>query len=372
MRLVTASLVGLLVATPLAAQQPGEQPREHVVRQGDTLWDLAAQYFSNPFGWRTIYQANLAVVEDPHWIYPEEVLVIPGLYDPEDPTPPTSVAVATTRPLDRSARTVFYRAPLAQSAGGPTILSEASLATPPVKPGEFHSAEFIANPSDLELLGRMIRPARTVALMGGESRPTAHPKDRVFIGHASRSRPEVGSRLLMVRPGRLVSGAGRGGRVIHPTAVVRVIAHHVDVMEAQIEVQFERVHLDQLVIPLPMFPDFVVDAPEPSGEGDLEARIVEFVTEQPLYAKTDRGFINVGSRHGVQPGDVFVAYLPERRAREREQGEIARYIEELPPEAVAELKVVRVTDNHATFQVEKLVLPVLEDGIRVRRIRKMP
>lgn len=373
MRLVTASLVGLLVATPLAAQepQPGERSREHVVRTGDTLWDLATHYYSNPFGWRSIYEANTSVVEDPHWIYPTEVLIIPGRFDPGDPSPPVA---AITRPMDRPARTVFYRAPVAPPtrSGQPTILSEPEAEVLPVKPGEFHSAEFIARPESLEILGRMIRPARTVELMDREARPTAHPMDNIYIGYASRARPEVGSRLLMVDPGKRMSHAGRDARVIHPTAVIRVLAHHADVMEGRVEVQFHPVHLDQLLIPMPLFPDFRGEVSQPVGETDIEGRIAGFVTEQPLYGRKDRGFLDLGSRHGVQVGDEFVAYLPERRSRRRDPGEGTRYIEELPPETVAVLRVVRVTDSHSTFQVDRVVLPVLEDGMRVRRIRKMP
>ena len=51
---------------------------EHVVREGDTLWDLAGEYYADPFRWPMIHEANLGEVEDPHWIYPTERLLIPG------------------------------------------------------------------------------------------------------------------------------------------------------------------------------------------------------------------------------------------------------------------------------------------------------
>ncbi len=49
------------------------------VKKGDTLWDLAAQYLNNPFMWEKIYEANKNQIEDPHWIYPGQVFVIPDV-----------------------------------------------------------------------------------------------------------------------------------------------------------------------------------------------------------------------------------------------------------------------------------------------------
>jgi hypothetical protein len=54
---------------PLANQGP--VPDVHVVRQGDTLWDLCAQYFNSPWEWPRIWSYN-PEISNPHWIYPSD------------------------------------------------------------------------------------------------------------------------------------------------------------------------------------------------------------------------------------------------------------------------------------------------------------
>lgn len=369
MRWVTATLVGLMLAAPVHAQEPVTQEREHVVRKGDTLWDLAGFYFSNPFQWRTIYSANTMVVEDPHWIYPDEVLLIPGIAGDTEPEPDVRVRTAQREPL----RTVFYQPPPtpAPSEQEPTVLSEPGLRTFPVKPGEFASAPYLMDPDDLEVKARFMRSIREES-QGSYS--SVHPQDRIYLAYVRGSRPSVGERLALVDVQHHVNGAARGDRVIHPKAVVRIIALEEDVVEAQIEAQYGPVYPErQLIVPMDMFPDFRTEMAEPvEGGYDLEGVIIDFMDDQPMYGRSSLGFLNVGARHGVREGDIFRAYLPERAVRERRAGEFRTRIERLPEEEVADLRVVRVTENYATVKVDDVKSPRLQAELPVRRIRRIP
>jgi hypothetical protein len=59
----------------------------HVVAIGDTLWAIAERYMDDPFLWPQLWEANRHIV-NPHWIYPEDQVLIRPLTQITDAVPP--------------------------------------------------------------------------------------------------------------------------------------------------------------------------------------------------------------------------------------------------------------------------------------------
>lgn len=80
---------GVAVA-PTAAPSVAEATTTHVVRPGDTLWDLAGDHLGNPLRWRELFDANRGTVQPDGRRLEDPGLLRPGwqISLPKPPAPP--------------------------------------------------------------------------------------------------------------------------------------------------------------------------------------------------------------------------------------------------------------------------------------------
>ncbi|TVR97893.1 MAG: LysM domain-containing protein [Wenzhouxiangellaceae bacterium] len=68
--LIIMAIVGLAFSVQAQDIELREDhPREYIVQQGDTLWDIASRFLTRPWQWPAIWQAN-PQIENPHLIFP--------------------------------------------------------------------------------------------------------------------------------------------------------------------------------------------------------------------------------------------------------------------------------------------------------------
>src|SRR5687768_13840704 len=207
--LATTLVLGVIVPVRASAQQTPPGGREHVVKAGETLWELARVYLNNPFLWPLIYEANRQVVQNPHRIFPNARLVIPLLPGETPPAAPVAAEAVPQQPQQqtpREPRTRFYRPPDTSSV--PLVFEGNGVRPSRVEPREYHATPWLAEPSTLPLRGQVFKP--------GDPRQESdkldhafHPFDRVYLTYSAGQRPNVGDLVLVVAIGRGVAPFGR-------------------------------------------------------------------------------------------------------------------------------------------------------------------
>lgn len=75
----TAALLLLFFLLPQAVAKARceflmNAPDTHRVKEGDTLWQIAATFLENPWCWSAVWERNREQIRDPHWIYPGQTI----------------------------------------------------------------------------------------------------------------------------------------------------------------------------------------------------------------------------------------------------------------------------------------------------------
>ncbi|HUO51071.1 MAG TPA: LysM peptidoglycan-binding domain-containing protein [Gemmatimonadaceae bacterium] len=371
--LALVGALGVLLAAPARAQEPAPMPATHTVKRGDTLWDIAKMYLNDPFLWPEIYRLNSDVVEDPHWIYPGEVLKLPGA----GPSPTTQVVSedqveknAPEQPVTEQApavvgTTVFSvankRRVLSASRFGGTANTYLHTA---VRPDEFYGAPWLDRASGPAAYGEIVRTANMPGEVRGVMRDKFTTDDYVFFTVPKGVVAAKGDMYLVYRTGE---DFGNGTQVMFPTGLLRVVeVNGNDAVLGQLTRFYTTVRLGQRVIPLEKFSMDPNARPAPLLLG-TEGKIVWIPDNITVASKEDYLMLDVGLKDGVKIGDQFTIYKP-RTKLQTETG----ITTEIPEVSIGVVQVVKVTDYGATALVVDVRYPNIIPGSYARLTARMP
>ena len=384
-------LAGLTLPAGLWAQNA--RPETHTVNKGDTLWDLARQYLGDPLLWPEIYRLNTTVVEDPHWIYPGEVLRLVSGGDvsavPTTDTPPveqqaevaaapgdTAEAAPSEEPglaepqvMDLTGdgrderRDDVDLTPLVGSSRrtantGPSLELQLARKYRPVRRSEFFSSGFLTEGQELPF-GNMLGTVTPLQIEAENRGTTAPLFAKVAVTPPSGARYQVGDTLLVLRVEREVSGYGN---VIVPTGLIRVSDATRAEIVGEVIAAYGQIHDGQRVIPAEKFDDPGRVRPVPISDG-VHGRVLAHRDAQPLTGPQDVIFLDRGRKDGVGLGDLF-----EIRATPKARQNAAGVVDEV----MATVQVVHLGDRSSTARVIKVTQPDIIAGTEVRQIAKLP
>lgn len=344
--------------TILPAAAPVEGEVTHQVKKGDTLWDIAKAYLKDPFRWPEVFQRNTDIVENPHWIYPGEVIRISN-----SEVRPEVLARLNTKPVPVVAPsppvlTVFSTQPAMVSdrlqSNGDVIGRERAGA---VRVGEVEAAPFADREGGPRGAGRLAaaydRPG--IAMEASEQR--FHLRDAVFVELPSGSSARVGDRYLAFVRGPSISD---DAELMVPTAIVRVEDVQAGRLTlARIVRQFGEIRLDQFLVPV----ESAAPAPSMSATPVTDGKTahVLWVHEDPVLPSVQSYVVlSTESASDVKVGDQFTLMDATVDATHP-----------APPVPAAVAQVVRVTPYAITALVVDHEQPTIREGMPVRLTARM-
>lgn len=302
-----------------ATYPPGS--RTHEIKPGDTLWQLAQQYYSNPYLWPQLWESNTWIT-DAHWIYPGDVLLVGG----------EGTSAAATSTGEGAMSPVTPRALAEEDNAFTATQTDDGFAVARVLPNnpiplgteaDIFCYGYIGDPN--EPMPNFVQSHEDVEvkylLRATPQVPaSAAPGDLIYIGGGAATGLVAGETYIAVQPEELVVHPATGavlGRQYNYIGQIRILCTDTQpglsrgiVLEAcrEISIGARLKPMPQLPIPIARVPELPEWCDPPSGRTsgyivdsrEWDLGLVEGVLVQ----------IDLGSDNQIEPGDFLTVFRP--------------------------------------------------------------
>ena len=355
-----AALVSFASVTPANAQATrADVPATHTVKRGDTLWDLAQTYLGDAYLWPTIYRLNTDQIEDPHWIYPAEILRLPGsaMVAAQD-------APDTQQPRQQVSRYVgpsVFRREAVVRAGLGAQNEAAAPARVPI--GDVLRASFVTAEHGPRSPGRLIFAADIPGIAMARSTSNFQMYDKVLMDPPAGSVAAESEKFMSYQLGETIEGFGT---IVIPTALLQVVraprqgeAAIVEVLEiyGSVNANAPVIAIDTLGAGANGTPSLVTDG---------RVTTIRAIYRPAVLPSLDYDVIfQLSSKDGIKIGDEIAIFRPREASIPYERPAI-------PEVAIATARVVRVTPYGSTARITSQQQPAIKVGESVRLTARMP
>lgn len=299
----------------------GPVPELHVVRSGDTLWDICWYYFNDPWQWPKIWSYN-AQITNPHWIYPGDLVrLLPrGAF-----TAPVDTSKPEVKPDNLPAPTSKLEVGLRQVA----FVEQSNLDKSIVIDGSV---------DEKQLLG------------DGDSVYLSYPQDKP---------PAVGQRYSIYVPGKPVKANGKVvGAYVHILGIIEVVSVKQDKRARGVIVEAnQEIERGALVGGLVKTYRTV---PPKAPNVDAQGNVVAMLTADQLIGQGELIMVDLGKDSGLEVGNrMFVVRRGDALAPNMHLN-VAQDDRRFPARALGEVVIVEVGDH---ISVGLITLAVMEMSV---------
>jgi hypothetical protein len=308
-----------------ATYPPGS--RMHEIKSGDTLWQLAQQYYSNPYLWPQLWESNTWIT-DAHWIYPGDVLLVGGEGTAAGATTTGEGAMSTVTPRTTTLAESDNAFTATQTDDGFAVAHV--IPNNPIPLGteaDIFCYGYIGDPN--EPMPNYVQSHEDVEVKyllraNPEMAGAAAPGDLVYISGGAATGLVAGETYIAVQPEELVKHPATGevlGRQYNYIGQIRILCTDTQpglsraiVLEAcrEINIGARLKPMPQLPIPIARVPELPAWCDPPSGRTsgyivdsrEWDLGLVEGVLVQ----------IDLGSDNQLEPGDFLTVFRPSTRS----------------------------------------------------------
>ena len=324
-----------------APQIRDNAPDRHVVVKGDTLWDISAKFFKDPWKWPKIWGMNKDTIEDPHWIYPGDVIVLDRATGTLRVGEPTSKVAPGTSPGTESIK--LY----------PKMREEVSEhgAIPSIPVADI--APFLSQPLVIEKEG-----------LSGSPTLTGTYEPRVILGsddvaYVKGLAEDKGTHWQIYRPGKTLQDPD-SKEVLGYEAIYlgdAEVEKFADISTLRITKAIQEINKGDRLVQTPgmLAANYMPHAPEKQ----ISARVISIYGGVSQAGQNTVITLNKGLRDGLENGHVLAIYRKGETLTEKSKGVFAKDTHfDLPDTRYGLLFVFRTFDKVAYALVLQTSLPV--------------
>lgn len=330
-------------------------PRRHIVRKGDTLWDITHSYLKDSFLWPKVWKTNRFII-NADLIYPGNVILLPSEEELAaalgEPVPPMAPRKTELEPEPDTGETAPKAAESQETPGSQERVLQAGISELVVPR---------AKPSDLSIVassGYILTDVKPAGIVVGarDDRELIGQDETMYFLPQGKNRPRVGERYTLYRLLRKVYHPETGKylgdliRILGMSEVTGSVPGE-ETITTRILVSYDHILKgDPAMLYRPMDPPTAAtNLPFFKPDKNLDGYVVDVKETRTSYAQDDIIYIDRGRRDGLRPGDTFsIVRSGDRTSFFSPGGGV-----QLPSRTIGQFQIISIQDGTATAKIIK-------------------